>query len=210
MLDWNDPLKSASPKQSDPKQAHRAEQFWHDQAFEPQPTTFAEPTEAGHEVSKTGLEGIATGAQRVDVSEKRIINATADVNQLLPLKYQWAWEKYLAGCNNHWMPTEVSMQADIALWKSADGLSKDERHMVMRNLGFLPPLKAWLPTILFLLSISRSPTLNAASTYCAKPLRKRFIPTPSSTSSIHSVCLKASCLICTARCHPSPPKMLGL
>ena len=48
-----------------------------------------------------------------------MINARADVNQLLPLKYHWAWEKYLAGCNNHWMPTEVSMQADIALWKIA-------------------------------------------------------------------------------------------
>jgi ribonucleoside-diphosphate reductase beta chain len=58
------------------------------------------------------------------------------VNQLLPLKYKWAWEKYLSGCNNHWMPTEVSMQADIALWKSRDGLTDDERRMVKRNLGF--------------------------------------------------------------------------
>lgn len=73
---------------------------------------------------------------RVSVSEKRIINATADVNQLLPLKYTWAWEKYLAGCSNHWMPTEVSMSADIALWKSREGLTEDERHLVMRNLGF--------------------------------------------------------------------------
>ena len=56
-----------------------------------------------------------------------MINCRADVNQLLPLKYHWAWEKYLAGCNNHWMPTEVSMQADIALWKSRDGLTEDER-----------------------------------------------------------------------------------
>ena len=56
-----------------------------------------------------------------------MINCRADVNQLLPLKYKWAWEKYLAGCNNHWMPTEVSMQADIALWKSRDGLTEDER-----------------------------------------------------------------------------------
>ncbi|HET20046.1 MAG TPA: ribonucleotide-diphosphate reductase subunit beta, partial [Chromatiales bacterium] len=44
--------------------------------------------------------------------------------------------KYLAACNNHWMPTEVSMQADIALWKSRDGLTADERAMVLRNLGF--------------------------------------------------------------------------
>ena len=44
--------------------------------------------------------------------------------------------KYLAGCNNHWMPTEVSMQADIALWKSRDGLTEDERRAIKRNLGF--------------------------------------------------------------------------
>src|SRR5581483_6252283 len=73
---------------------------------------------------------------RVSVDEKRMINCRADVNQLLPLKYKWAWEKYLAGCNNHWMPTEVSMQADIALWKSRDGLTEDERRMIKRNLGF--------------------------------------------------------------------------
>ncbi|HER34544.1 MAG TPA: ribonucleotide-diphosphate reductase subunit beta [Halothiobacillaceae bacterium] len=91
---------------------------------------------AAEAADQTGLGGIEANAGRVDVSEKRIINATADVNQLLPLKYQWAWEKYLAGCNNHWMPTEVSMQADIALWKSRDGLTEDERNMVMRNLGF--------------------------------------------------------------------------
>lgn len=74
--------------------------------------------------------------QRVTVDEKRMINARADVNQLLPMKYHWAWEKYLSGCNNHWMPTEVSMQADIALWKSPNGLTDAERHMVKRNLGF--------------------------------------------------------------------------
>ena len=84
----------------------------------------------------TGLGAIQSGASRVDVSDKAMINARADVNQLLPLKYGWAWEKYLAGCNNHWMPTEVSMQADIALWKSRDGLTEDERLMLKRNLGF--------------------------------------------------------------------------
>ncbi|MDX6280703.1 MAG: ribonucleoside-diphosphate reductase beta chain, partial [Kribbellaceae bacterium] len=84
----------------------------------------------------TGLGSIAVGASRIEVADKAMINARADVNQLLPLKYQWAWDKYLAGCNNHWMPTEVSMQADIALWKSRDGLTEDERLMLKRNLGF--------------------------------------------------------------------------
>jgi ribonucleoside-diphosphate reductase beta chain len=79
--------------------------------------------------------GSATGA-RGDVSEKRLINCHAvDVNQLMPLKYEWAWEHYLNGCANHWMPTEVAMGADIALWKSGK-LSADERLVIMRNLGF--------------------------------------------------------------------------
>ena len=67
---------------------------------------------------------------------KRLINcATVDVNQLMPLKYEWAWEHYLNGCANHWMPSEVPMAADIALWKS-NGLTDDERLVIMRNLGF--------------------------------------------------------------------------
>jgi ribonucleoside-diphosphate reductase beta chain len=88
------------------------------------------------EADATGLGTITPGAGRVSVDDKAMINCRADVNQLLPMKYTWAWEKYLAGCNNHWMPTEVSMQADIALWKSRDGLSDDERRSIKRNLGF--------------------------------------------------------------------------
>jgi ribonucleoside-diphosphate reductase beta chain len=84
----------------------------------------------------TGLGSIARGASRVRVDDKAMINCRADVNQLLPLKYRWAWEKYLSGCNNHWMPTEISMQADIALWKSPNGLTADERRAIKRNLGF--------------------------------------------------------------------------
>ena len=87
-------------------------------------------------VDQTGLGSIDRTGGRVSVDEKRMINCRADVNQLLPLKYKWAWEKYLAGCSNHWMPTEVSMQADIALWKSRDGLTEDERRAIKRNLGF--------------------------------------------------------------------------
>ncbi|MET8763886.1 ribonucleotide-diphosphate reductase subunit beta [Lentzea sp. NPDC004782] len=79
---------------------------------------------------------VEAGAARVTVDDKAMINCRADVNQLLPLKYHWAWEKYLNGCNNHWMPTEVSMQADISLWKSPDGLTEEERRMIKRNLGF--------------------------------------------------------------------------
>src|SRR5213594_886449 len=74
--------------------------------------------------------------RRVRVEDKRIINARADVNQLVPFKYKWAWEKYLAACANHWMPQEINMSRDIARWKDANGLTEDERRVVKRNLGF--------------------------------------------------------------------------
>lgn len=74
--------------------------------------------------------------KRVNVDHKRLINCHAvDVNQLMPLKYNWAWEHYLNGCANHWMPNEVPMGKDIELWKS-NILSEDERRVIMRNLGF--------------------------------------------------------------------------
>lgn len=84
----------------------------------------------------TGLEALEMGAARIHVDDKRIINCRADLNQLVPFKYNWAWEKYLAGCANHWMPNEISMGADLALWNDPNGLTEDERMIIKRNLGF--------------------------------------------------------------------------
>ena len=85
------------------------------------------------EAGRAELEGASA---RVDVSEKKMINSRADVNQLVPFKYDWAWQKYLDGSANHWMPQEINMTADVALWKDQNGLTEDERRIVMRNLGF--------------------------------------------------------------------------
>jgi ribonucleoside-diphosphate reductase beta chain len=74
--------------------------------------------------------------RRVRVEDKRVINGSADVNQLVPFKYKWAWDKYLSGCANHWMPQEISMSRDIATWKDPNGLTEDERLVIKRNLGF--------------------------------------------------------------------------
>tara|TARA_B100001059_G_scaffold52418_1_gene46154 strand:+ start:384 stop:1646 length:1263 start_codon:yes stop_codon:yes gene_type:complete len=74
--------------------------------------------------------------QRVQVDDKMMINCNADLNQLVPFKYDWAWQKYLDGSANHWMPQEINMTNDIVLWKSEDGLTEDERTIVKRNLGF--------------------------------------------------------------------------
>ncbi len=75
-------------------------------------------------------------SSRISADDKRLINChQVDVNQLMPLRYQWAWEHYINGCSNHWMPTEVPMNKDIEIWRS-DTLSPDERTVIMRNLGF--------------------------------------------------------------------------
>lgn len=84
----------------------------------------------------TGLEELEMGAGRIRVDDKKIINCRADLNQLVPFKYDWAWQKYLDGCANHWMPNEISMAADIAQWKDPNALTEDERIIIKRSLGF--------------------------------------------------------------------------
>ena len=84
----------------------------------------------------TALEQPYDLTKRINAEDKRLINCkTVDVNQLMPLKYDWAWEHYLNGCANNWLPTEVPMQRDIELWKTGK-LTEGERLVIMRNLGF--------------------------------------------------------------------------
>jgi ribonucleoside-diphosphate reductase beta chain len=103
----------------------------------PSPDSFRlRPTQAQAEAGATGLESVEMGARRIQVDDKKIINCRADLNQLVPFKYKWAWEKYLAACNNHWMPQEIQMAADIAMWQDPKGLTEDERMIIKRTLGF--------------------------------------------------------------------------
>ena len=62
--------------------------------------------------------------------------------------------KYLDGSGNHWMPQEVNMTSDIALWKSEEETTDDGlRRIVKRNLGFFQQQIHLLQIILFLLFI---------------------------------------------------------
>ena len=99
------------------------------------PIDIAKQAEASLDTS-IGEASLAGAAERVTVDQKRMINCRADLNQLVPFKYEWAWQKYLDGCANHWMPQEVNMSRDIALWKDPNGLTADERRLITRNLGF--------------------------------------------------------------------------
>ena len=124
MLDWNEEKKPEQTVAINPAgEAH------------PSPIPMEAP-EANADGSATGLEDVEMGASRIRVDDKKIINCNADLNQLVPFKYKWAWEKYLDGCANHWMPNEISMSKDVATWKDPNGLTDDERDIIKRSLGF--------------------------------------------------------------------------
>ena len=125
MLTWDEEVKPTSPTNfaRNPSEQPSVAQASVTSASAPTPTAVAA-------VMQTGTP------RRIRADDKRIINGQTDVNQLVPFKYKWAWEKYLASCANHWMPQEVNMSRDIALWKDPNGLTEDERRIVKRNLGF--------------------------------------------------------------------------
>ncbi len=152
MLNWDDPLADLQASHDKPSSTPTGPAQFHTArprtGFPHSGTEGNEVDEApdlnsapivsapGNGFGKIGLENIEMGAARIQVDDKQIINCRADLNQLVPFKYQWAWQKYLDACANHWMPQEINMNADIALWKSATGLSEDERIIIKRNLGF--------------------------------------------------------------------------
>ncbi|MCA8922956.1 MAG: ribonucleotide-diphosphate reductase subunit beta [Planctomycetes bacterium] len=157
MLTWDEPQASASVKPAARKVAHTTQsaspstlktsdaQGVSHQPLAPAaagavsaPAATPTPSLEGPAMGKgaSGLEVPEFGARRVGVDDKRIINCRADLNQLVPFKYNWAWDKYITACANHWMPQEINMTADIALWRSPNGLSEGERRIIKRNLGF--------------------------------------------------------------------------
>jgi ribonucleoside-diphosphate reductase beta chain len=139
MLTWDEEVKPSSPSPLTSGTASRSMELPPLSATPAvQPVAATRTLHDGATAPAAPAPSIAASVstRRVTAADKRIINGQTDVNQLVPFKYKWAWEKYLATCANHWMPQEVNMTRDIALWKDPNGLSDDERRLVMRNLGF--------------------------------------------------------------------------
>ena len=135
MLTWDEEVKPSSPSNF-VRTTHTAALPTQEDAAPGIPSQ-GNSAQASHAVGASPIPSLLTeAARRVRAADKRIINGKTDVNQLVPFKYKWAWEKYLASCANHWMPQEVNMTRDIALWKDPNGLTEDERRIVKRNLGF--------------------------------------------------------------------------
>tara|TARA_A200000113_G_C8873173_1_gene357542 strand:+ start:10538 stop:11770 length:1233 start_codon:yes stop_codon:yes gene_type:complete len=140
MLNWDDYNKEEITENKQEKTLEKDEPQVQLQQTEPVANTANQEAVSvstlTEEDMKLAKEDLDTLEGRVQVDQKAMINSRADLNQLVPFKYEWAWKKYLDGCANHWMPQEINMTADIALWKSNDGLSEDERRIVKRSLGF--------------------------------------------------------------------------
>ena len=55
---------------------------------------------------------------------------------LLPLKYQWAYDLYRTMKANHWEPEDIPMQKDIEQWQSETVLSDVERWIIRMGIGY--------------------------------------------------------------------------
>lgn len=139
----------------------------------------------------SGLENVEMGAARIQVDDKNIINCRADLNQLFPLKYDWAWQKYLDGCANHWMPQEISMAADLALWKQPNGLTDDERVILKRALGFFSTADSLVANNL-VLAVYRFITNPECRQYILRQAFEEALHTHSYTYIIESLGLEES------------------
>jgi malyl-CoA/(S)-citramalyl-CoA lyase len=68
---------------------------------------------------------------------KRIINGRQTMTfNLLPLKYQWAYDLYRTMKANHWEPEDIPMNKDIEQWRHPDLLSDVERWIIMMGIGY--------------------------------------------------------------------------
>lgn len=77
----------------------------------------------------------ATALPPVRAADKRVVNGLADINQLAPFKYPWAWEYFLNANRNHWTPLEINMAQDVHDYYQR--LSVAERHVFENVLAYL-------------------------------------------------------------------------
>src|SRR2546429_590387 len=66
---------------------------------------------------------------------KKIVLGDSDVMIIEPIQHKFAWDAFLRGNKNFWLPNEISMAKDIALWKS-NKLTEEERLVIKRSMGF--------------------------------------------------------------------------
>jgi ribonucleoside-diphosphate reductase beta chain len=74
-------------------------------------------------------------AKAVNADDKRVVNGQADINQLAPFKYPWAWNYFLNANKNHWTPLDINMAQDVHDYRHK--LTLEERHVYENVLSYL-------------------------------------------------------------------------
>ena len=106
---------------------------WDQPAAAPQPNA----TVSGRNQPKTEFSPppASPSLAPINAADKRIVNGKADINQLAPFKYPWAWEFFLKANRNHWTPLEIGMAQDVHDYQHK--LSAAERHVFENVLAYL-------------------------------------------------------------------------
>ncbi|KXU35404.1 response regulator SirA [Cephaloticoccus capnophilus] len=75
---------------------------------------------------------------------KRVINGYETMTfNLLPLKYQWAYDLYRTMKANHWDAEEHAMARDVAHWRDVRVVSDAERDIVRLGVGYFAAAEAF-------------------------------------------------------------------
>src|SRR5688500_6403597 len=68
---------------------------------------------------------------------KKVINGRQTMCfNLLPLKYQWAYDLYRKMKANHWEPEDIPMGKDIEQWRDDKAVSEVERWIIRMGIGY--------------------------------------------------------------------------
>lgn len=114
------------------------------------------------------------------MAEKRMLNNDqVAAHNLVPIKYNWAWELYKNGMANHWVAEEVSMAEDIKQWNATDVLTDHERHLIRRVMGFFSTAEGLVAGNLTL-SVYR---------YCTNPETRQYVIRQALEEAVHSDCM---------------------
>ena len=116
---------------------------------------------------------------------KRVINGRETMAfNLLPLKYQWAYDVYRSMKANHWEPEDIPMQKDIEQWQSDTVLNDTERWIISEAFtgrSGTTPLVVVKPT-----SSDLTTNLREIAAGNSQALRSLIRPIPSDTATFRN------------------------
>ena len=93
----------------------------------------------GKKIFKVGGKTFVLDRKKAEevFAAKKVINGIDTMTfNLLPLKYQWAYDLYRNMKANHWEPEDIPMNEDIAQWRSTDHLTDSDRWIIRMGIGY--------------------------------------------------------------------------